>query len=332
MRILYFTSNVEDYLSDGLLHGLRAILGDAVVDFPKKYSMYKSYPQDKASSLYGRGFSLYRTLDDISIDRSDIRNELRSGKFDAIVFSDIGRQFEYLVTHIRWLEGRKIAVVDGGDSPAAFPYPRQLWRLPVIWTARYRAKHFVQFKREITPATRQYYSLKLLPLSLCEKLPVIRTLVPISFSFPEEKITAPMAKTKRFPAHIVDREVALRVGGNVRYAFSDEASYYRDLQQSYYGITSKRAGWDCLRHYEIAANGAVPCFRDLQNKPASCAPHGLHEDNCITYRSVDELLHRVDKMSEHEYGRLQRGALAWVRANTTRMRASAFLDELEISG
>jgi len=37
----------------------------------------------------------------------------------------------------------------------------------------------------------------------------------------------------------------------------------------------KRGGWDCLRHYEIAAAGAVPCVRQLEGKPSSCAPHGL---------------------------------------------------------
>ena len=30
--------------------------------------------------------------------------------------------------------------------------------------------------------------------------------------------------------------------------------------ESYFGSTKKKAGWDCMRHYEIVASGAVPFF------------------------------------------------------------------------
>jgi hypothetical protein len=32
--VLFLTTNVEDYLSASLLHGLRTVLGDSVLDFP----------------------------------------------------------------------------------------------------------------------------------------------------------------------------------------------------------------------------------------------------------------------------------------------------------
>ncbi len=133
---------------------------------------------------------------------------------------------------------------------------------------------------------------------------------------------------KRFPTHIVDKEVASLVGGQPTYAFTSEDDYYRDLQASSFGITTKRAGWDCMRHYEIAANGAVPCFRGLDTKPETCAPHGLHEGNCIAYRSAEELVSRLDGLSVTEYSRLREGALNWVRENTTRVRALRFLQDL----
>ena len=36
-----------------------------------------------------------------------------------------------------------------------------------------------------------------------------------------------------------------------------------DYQKSYYGVTSKKAGWDCMRHYEIMGNYCLPYFPNL---------------------------------------------------------------------
>ena len=80
----------------------------------------------------------------------------------------------------------------------------------------------------------------------------------------------------------------------------EENQYYSDLQQSKFGITVKRGGWDCHRHYEIAANGAVICFRDLASKPQSCAPHGLNTSNTIIYNSVEDLKRQVEKLSDND--------------------------------
>ena len=101
--------------------------------------------------------------------------------------------------------------------------------------------------------------------------------------------------------------------------FEREADYYGDLQTSRFGITTKRAGWDCLRHYEIAANGCVPCFRHLDRKPPRCAPHGLEPGvNCLSYRDADDLMRQVDALATSEYDAAATGALAWARANSTR--------------
>jgi hypothetical protein len=153
----------------------------------------------------------------------------------------------------------------------------------------------------------------------------------ISFSIPEEKIVAepPADKDQLLASHVVDPEVAELLGGRISYAFSDEHEYYADLQRSRFGVTTKRAGWDCLRHYELAANGCVPCFRDLQDKPPRCAPHGLDETNCITYRDAEDLRARLEACDEDHYRTLQRGALDWARANSTRRRA---LEVLAVCG
>ena len=135
----------------------------------------------------------------------------------------------------------------------------------------------------------------------------------------------PPPKLKDFPAHVVDERLAAMLGASTSYPFTREEDYYEDLRSSRFGVTTKRAGWDALRHYEIAACGAVPCFRDLDRKPASCAPFGLNADNSIEYREPQELLERTASMAAEEYDRLQRNALEWARSNTTKRRARDLL-------
>ena len=50
--------------------------------------------------------------------------------------------------------------------------------------------------------------------------------------------------------------------GDRAYAFGphEESEYKRAYRESYFGSTKKKAGWDCMRHYEIVASGAVPFF------------------------------------------------------------------------
>ena len=33
--------------------------------------------------------------------------------------------------------------------------------------------------------------------------------------------------------------------------------------------TTRKAGWDCMRHYEILANGCIPYFPDIANCPVN---------------------------------------------------------------
>ena len=51
------------------------------------------------------------------------------------------------------------------------------------------------------------------------------------------------------------------------YTFTNEIDYYEEYSKSWFAHTKKKAGWDCLRHYEIMMNGCVPIFEDLENCP-----------------------------------------------------------------
>ena len=163
-------------------------------------------------------------------------------------------------------------------------------------------------------------------------LPVPKNIRRIAFSFPAEKIVKELPqKTKLFPCHIVDPEVVANLpDSRITYAFADEAEYYADLQASKFGITTKKAGWECLRHYEIAANGSVPCFRDLDKKEDTCAPYGLNETNCIIYHNYADLMKKISRLSDEDYDVLQRNAWELAKQNTTVERAKQLLNEFDL--
>jgi len=83
--------------------------------------------------------------------------------------------------------------------------------------------------------------------------------IPISFAIPNCKITTnKLEKTQEYGSIIPGQ------GG---YVFDNEIDYYNDYNKSYYGVTMKKAGWDCMRHYEIMANNCIPYFTDLEDCP-----------------------------------------------------------------
>lgn len=330
--VLFLTSNTEDYLSNSLFHGLRSLLGEQVVDFPKSEISYRTYPH--LDRIYGRGFTLYGLLEDIPIDRTLVLDRARKGGFDLIVFGDIWRYFGSFVELLPALDATRVAFLDGADYPAPYPYASSFWRVPQWWTLPRAHKRGVYFKRELTAETAQRRYFMLMPSRYADRLPFSKALRPIAFSIPEEKIVSQLpAKTKRFNTHVVDQEVAARVGATSSYAFETEADYYANLQASRFGITTKRTGWDALRHYEIAANACVPCFRDLERKPPTCAPHGLEPGrNCLSYGDADDLMRQVEAVDDERYAELQRGAVAWARDNSTRRRAEEFLRAMGFAG
>jgi hypothetical protein len=330
-RVLFLSPRREDYLADGVFHGLRQLLGDGVVDYPKHELMYSASADTAGRRIRGGGFTLYGLLDDIPIDRSRTIEELRWGEFDLVLFANIKESFGLFVELIAELPSAQMAVLDGDDHPSMYPYRRAWWTRREWWFLPRAHNRVPYFKRELTPLTYRYRTFKLLPGELARRLPILRGVRPTSFSIPEEKIfDDETERTQLFASDIVDPELkdCAPIGMRDDYLFADEADYYADVRRSRFGITTKRGGWDCLRHYEIAANGAVPCFRDLDRKPASCAPHGLHASNCVAYGSRNELLERVQAMSDEEYERLRAGALRWARENTTKRRAAQLLESL----
>src|SRR5579872_430226 len=80
--------------------------------------------------------------------------------------------------------------------------------------------------------------------------------IPIEFTIPEIKIVTKIPNK--------DKDFASLIPGKLdTYVYNSEETYYEDYQRSYFAITTKKGGWDCLRHYEILSQGCIPYFVDL---------------------------------------------------------------------
>ena len=332
--VLFLHGNVEEYLADSLLHGLRTVLGANLVDVPRRDALYRDFAPERRARLYGRGFTLYGRLPEVDVHRDRWLLRALEGEFDVVVFGDIWRYWApwvQLRPSLRRLRrsGVTLAAVDGGDSPAMYPYGPTWWRQMRPWPLPRAHGRILFFKRELSPTTAWARSFGLLPPRLAQRL-LLRGVRPISFSIPEDLLArGDEPKTKLVATHVVDPEVAALVPGTATsYAFVSESEYYADLRASRFGITTKKAGWETLRHYELAASGCVPCFRDLERKPERSAPFGLDESNSVSYSSAEELLAKLHAIDDDRYERLRRGALAWAAASTTRRRALEFLGAL----
>lgn len=89
---------------------------------------------------------------------------------------------------------------------------------------------------------------------------------PVGFSIPASIIVGGVpVKNRDFSA--------LLPGDKSTYIYDKEEEYYQNYQESYYAVTRMKAGWDCMRHYEILANGCIPYFLNLDQCPKNVLWH-----------------------------------------------------------
>ena len=94
-NLLYLSEDVNpDYMRCLMLTGLKELLGERVVDFPKIPHIYKSCPD--VSQLYGKGFTYSKTLEDLPIDRENIEERIQNREFDLIIYGSVHRGLPYL--------------------------------------------------------------------------------------------------------------------------------------------------------------------------------------------------------------------------------------------
>lgn len=82
---------------------------------------------------------------------------------------------------------------------------------------------------------------------------------PIAFAAPSNRINYNTKKVKDF-SFITPLDKST-------YIYRNEKDYYNDYNEAKFGVTLKKAGWDCLRHYEIFMNGCIPYFIGIESCP-----------------------------------------------------------------
>ena len=232
MKILYIhhinLDYYNDYMSDLLLHGLREIFGENVIDYPGCWYMYsgelKKRTYDK-NKLWGKGFTTQNLLEHYdTFDREDILNKIKKRYFDLVIYGSIRRSDIFLEDVIKF--NNKFIFIDGEDDN---------------YIDNKFSNKSLYFKRELINQTSG--------------------ILPINFAIPEKKI---IKKIDIEPKTIL---APLIPGRPNTYIYQNEEDYYEMYQKSLFALTYKKNGWDCLRHYEILMNGCIPLFLELENCP-----------------------------------------------------------------
>lgn len=83
---------------------------------------------------------------------------------------------------------------------------------------------------------------------------------PVEFSINATKIVSEVPEKTKLVASLIP-------GDTATYIYHNETDYYDDYKKSFFAITHKKGGWDCMRHYEILACGCIPLFTDLEECP-----------------------------------------------------------------
>ena len=93
-----------------------------------------------------------------------------------------------------------------------------------------------------------------------------KNIYPLSYCIPDECIVSDDVLNDK------TNFIADLIPGNpstYRFGADDEVEYNKMYQSCLFAHTQKKGGWDCLRHYEIMANGCLPIFKYLENCPQS---------------------------------------------------------------
>jgi hypothetical protein len=139
-------------------------------------------------------------------------------------------------------------------------------------------------------------------------------LYPITFSIPKEKICKNNIKTKIL-SNLIPGDVTT-------YIYNTEDEYYNEYKQSYFAITKKKAGWDCMRHYEILANGCIPYFLNIEECPKNTMallPKELLIEAIILYdkKFKNKNMNEITEEDSNEYNILQSKLFEYTKNNLT---------------
>ncbi len=340
MNVLFLTYPYPNYVPDLLLHGLRKLLGPAVVDYPRKDSLYRGEifgvaPEDQ---LISRLFP----PEDTAIDREDIAGKIEKGFFRYIVcdsrlvaetvatdgdralmrFGGI-RSIPLFQDETRPLP-RGLALIDGNDYP--FPIP---------------PGPYVVCRRE-TDGTDGTVPL---PMALPEEIwqwihayrrePKAYSVGFLGSNRPffhgEDRSGLMEAIAARYPDSLLGMSAIPTADTPSPSGRMGRDDYYRGLQQCRVVLSLRGEGYDTFRFWENAACSAVHV---AQRMPLYIPDDFEHGRSILRFSDADEMIRLIDMVLDGSIRGewiVQESHRRLARYHTTERRAAYFLDRMKAS-
>lgn len=131
----------------------------------------------------------------------------------------------------------------------------------------------------------------------------------INYSIPIEKIVKDVPYKKKWYATVIPGDLST-------YIFKEESEYYNDYKESVFGYTKKKSGWDCMRHYEILANGCIPIFENINDIPDGTMQTFPKDALKDFYKKMDSII-EAGNMNCEEIKNFIRFLIEYTRENLT---------------
>lgn len=266
LNILFISSSRGiDYQCHCLFHGLNELDNVVVYTLNDQPYMYSDYPLEKRKDLYGMGFSIAcrispekRRLHSKEIALDNIHNHF----YDLIIYGEIDRCLDLWDVVKTCYSKNEVVCVEGSDY--MHPYLSLKLNLGSKILKYTRYKKAIEVSNWVKRTRETYYECLQHSILFKRELHTnyVGECLPINFAIPKNNIVKEIPNKSRVMAYIVPGKIET-------YIYKNEEDYYKGYQDSYWGTTFKKAGWDCLRHYEILCNGCIPYFPDIDKCPDS---------------------------------------------------------------
>jgi hypothetical protein len=109
--------------------------------------------------------------------------------------------------------------------------------------------------------------------------------------------------------------------------YKNEEDYYNEYRSSYFAITKKKAGLDCMRHYEILANKCIPYFIDIEKCPKNTMTRLPKQLLIEANRLYEKFRTDITKVDIDEYTVLQKKLFEYTSENLTTDKMAEYILE-----
>ena len=277
--------NMPDYLNDSVYHGLKSLDNVEVYSNSDLWYMYDDLTVQDKSNLFGKGFTLYGRIPAVK----------RSCVLKGMIKLDL----------VRLIRERFFDLVIYGS----------VWRCRSLLNL---VTKYYEKERIFLMDGEDHTQLKpIAPLGVYFKRENLEKenpeIHPISFAIPEDLVVKSVPVKEKFWATVIPGNLAT-------YVFDAEDEYYSDYQKSRFGITTKKGGWDCLRHYEILMNGCVPFFPFIEK----CPPKAIASFPKEEARKVFDMINQ-NGFSDDLYQEKAHYFLEYTRENLTTKKLAKYV-------